>query len=77
MYGATGVAGPDGGTPERPVGLAYVGVCLGGRTAVHRLNLHGDRARIRDRSAKYALNLARLALLKGVRALAADPAGAK
>ena len=73
----TGVAGPTGGTPQKPVGLVYVGVCLKGRAAVHRLEMRGDRARIRDRSAKYALNMARLALLRGVEALAAAPAAVR
>ena len=73
----TGVAGPTGGTPDKPVGLVYVGVCLKGRAAVHRLEMRGDRTRIRDRSAKYALNMARLALLRGVEALAAAPAAVK
>ncbi len=73
----TGIAGPTGGSERKPVGLVYVGVCHGGRTAVHRLELRGDRARVRDRSAKYALNLSRLALLRGVEALARTPAGVR
>jgi len=73
----TGIAGPDGATPEKPLGLVYVGVCLRGRTAVRRLNLRGDRARIRDRCAKHALNLARLALREGVEALADAAAGVR
>lgn len=73
----TGIAGPAGGSARKPVGLVYVGVCLEGRTAVHRLELRGDRARVRDRAAKYALNLARLALLRGVEALAQTPAGVR
>ncbi len=73
----TGIAGPTGGSTRKPVGLVYVGVCLDGRTAVHRLELRGDRARVRDRAAKYALNLARLALLRGVEALAETPAGVR
>ena len=73
----TGVAGPTGGSARKPVGLVYVGVCLDGRAAVHRLELAGDRARVRDRAAKYALNLARLALLRGVEAVAQTPAGVR
>ena len=61
---ATGVAGPSGGTPQKPVGLVYVGLSLDGRTTSHALQLRGDRWRIRDRAAKSALNLARLALLQ-------------
>lgn len=59
----TGVAGPGGGTPHKPAGLVYVGLSLDGRTTSHVFQLRGDRQRIRDRAAKNALNLARLALL--------------
>ena len=63
----TGIAGPTGGTDEKPVGLVYVGLCLNGETAVRELKLRGDRWRIKDRSAKYALNFARLALKNGLK----------
>ncbi|MBP3359315.1 MAG: competence/damage-inducible protein A [Clostridia bacterium] len=43
----TGIAGPDGGTPEKPVGLVFIAVCFGGRTEVRRLELNGDRDKIR------------------------------
>jgi nicotinamide-nucleotide amidase len=59
----TGIAGPTGGTEEKPVGLVHVGVCLHGRCRSHRLELKGDRWRVKDRAAKHALNFARLALL--------------
>ncbi len=59
----TGIAGPTGGSPQKPVGLVYVGLCVDGETEVHKLKLRGDRWRIRDRAAKSALNFARLALL--------------
>lgn len=65
----TGIAGPTGATAEKPVGLVYVAVALDGETAVARLDVRGDRARVRDRSARYALNMARLALLRGVNSL--------
>ncbi|HEX2506781.1 MAG TPA: competence/damage-inducible protein A [Miltoncostaeaceae bacterium] len=58
----TGVAGPGGGTPEKPVGLVYVGLAEadGVATAEHRLR--GDREAIRDRSAALALHALRIAL---------------
>ncbi len=69
----TGIAGPTGGSPQKPVGLVFLGLCLEGRTRAKRLQLTGDRRRIRDRAAKHALNLARLALQE--RAGAPEAAG--
>ena len=48
--GITGIAGPDGGTDEKPVGLVYIGVCINGETTVKQLNLSGNRQRIRGRA---------------------------
>lgn len=61
----TGVAGPTGGTNEKPVGLVYIGLadCDG---AQHRRVMYSDRmsrTAIRDRSTKYALNWLRLRLM--------------
>ena len=63
----TGITGPSGGTPEKPVGLVYVGICLDGQTAAHELRLRGDRRRIKQHAARHALNAARLALLHRAR----------
>lgn len=46
----SGIAGPDGGTEEKPVGLVYVAVDIRGQIAVHRMILPGDRERIRFRA---------------------------
>lgn len=43
----TGVAGPDGGTKEKPVGLVYIGICINGKTTVRELRLNGNRNKIR------------------------------
>ena len=51
----TGVAGPDGGTEAKPVGLAYVGFAGSGDPEVRRLQLTGDRAAIREAAAHAAL----------------------
>lgn len=51
----TGIAGPDGGTPEKPVGLVYVAVAGADGTTVKQFHFHGDRQQIRIRSAKNAL----------------------
>jgi nicotinamide-nucleotide amidase len=55
----SGVAGPDGGTPDKPVGLVYV-ACAGPRRTkvVHGL-YPGDRASVRDYSVSAALHLLR------------------
>ncbi|HTN53076.1 MAG TPA: competence/damage-inducible protein A [Anaeromyxobacter sp.] len=60
--GVTGIAGPTGGTPEKPVGTVHLALAgPGGTSAVARL-YRGDRERIRRQAAYEALNLLRLAL---------------
>lgn len=51
----TGVAGPGGGTPEKPVGLVYVAIADQNDTQVFRLQLRGSRAQIRLRTCKQVL----------------------
>ncbi|MBQ4329504.1 MAG: nicotinamide-nucleotide amidohydrolase family protein [Lentisphaeria bacterium] len=53
----TGIAGPGGGTPEKPVGLVYIAACVNGLTAVKELRLHGSRKMIRERAAANAFYL--------------------
>ena len=53
----TGIAGPDGGTPEKPVGLVYISACVNGKTAVEELHLRGGRRAIRERAVEKALTL--------------------
>ncbi len=57
--GITGVAGPDGGTPEKPVGLVWIAVDLDGRVATYGGRFIGDRAEIRFRATQTALNMIR------------------
>ena len=57
---ATGLAGPDGGTPEKPVGTVYVGIATAQGTTVLPLRLTGDRLRIRTLTMKHAMNAVRL-----------------
>ena len=52
----TGVAGPDGGTEEKPVGTVYVGLCINGETKARRFNFFGDRERVRRRTVLEALD---------------------
>jgi nicotinamide-nucleotide amidase len=54
----TGIAGPDGGTPTKPVGLVYVALAGPDGVRVEELRLSGDRAQIRAASAAAALGLA-------------------
>jgi PncC family amidohydrolase len=51
----TGIAGPDGGTPEKPVGLVYIGCCVKDKVKVMKYQFTGDRAQIRDTAAREAL----------------------
>jgi len=55
----SGVAGPDGGTPQKPVGLVYVACSGPRRTKVVRGFYPGDRASVRDYSVSAALHLLR------------------
>ena len=59
----TGIAGPGGGTPEKPVGTVFVGLSGPFGEKWERLNLSGDRTHIREVTCLYAMNLLRLALL--------------
>jgi len=53
----TGIAGPDGGSPEKPVGLTYIGVSDERGTDVRRFTWAGDRAVNRHESARAVLEL--------------------
>lgn len=53
----TGIAGPGGGTPEKPVGLVYIGCHVNGKTVVKRCFYGGDRDNVRHIAAKEALEL--------------------
>jgi|ERR1043166_2200752 PncC family amidohydrolase len=47
----TGIAGPDGGSAEKPVGLVYIGLSTGKHTEVRKFQFQGDRSEIRRQSA--------------------------
>lgn len=59
----TGIAGPEGGTSDKPVGLVYIGVYVNGKTTVSKYILSGNREEIRFRATKNAINDLRLRLL--------------
>jgi nicotinamide-nucleotide amidase len=60
--GITGIAGPGGGTPEKPVGTVHLALAGPGGTEAVARRYTGDRGRIRRQAAFEALNLLRLAL---------------
>ena len=62
--GITGIAGPDGGSPEKPVGLVYIAVCAGGKTKVEECHFTGNRAEIRQDACQAALRMVRDYLLE-------------
>lgn len=60
----TGIAGPDGGTPDKPVGLVYIACSVCGRLTVKEHHFNGDRQKIRNNTVTAALNLMRQSLLE-------------
>ena len=59
----TGIAGPGGGTPEKPVGLVYMGCCVNGKTIVQEYQFRGSRTKIREQAVVKALTLLRSCIL--------------
>ena len=59
----SGIAGPDGGTPDKPVGTVCFGLAHAGGVLTRTFGMFGDRDMVRDRSAKMALTMLRFHLL--------------
>jgi len=75
--GITGIAGPGGGTPEKPVGLVCFSVAgPDGARITRSTNLPGGRADIRDRSTTVAMHLVRRLLVEGADAVASPASDA-
>jgi nicotinamide-nucleotide amidase len=62
--GITGIAGPDGGTPEKPVGLVFIALQGAVGDRVRRCHFPGDRPRIRRQAVQAALEMLRRGLLE-------------
>ena len=62
ILAVTGIAGPGGGTEEKPVGLVYIACCIDGEVWVEEYHFNGDRQKIRDITVKRALDLLRRCL---------------
>ncbi len=62
----SGIAGPGGGTPEKPVGTVCIAVCFAGDTVSHTFHFSGDRAGVIDKASHEALSMALRCLEKTV-----------
>jgi PncC family amidohydrolase len=63
--GTTGIAGPEGGSPEKPVGTVFVGIVAGTVRISSRLSLRGDRKAVRRETVAFTLK-ALIAAAEGV-----------
>ena len=63
--GITGIAGPEGGTDKKPVGLVYIGCYVRGDVRVKRYLFSGSRGKIRESSVAAALTFIRKEILEG------------
>ncbi len=59
----TGIAGPEGGSQQKPVGTVFIGVTIDEKTNVQKFQFSGSRERIQKFSINFALNLLRKVLL--------------
>ncbi|MBL8024061.1 MAG: competence/damage-inducible protein A [Elusimicrobia bacterium] len=64
VLSVTGIAGPLGGTPTKPVGRVYIGLAGSGGTRVWEKNFIGDRTFVQQQSALWALDFLRRELLR-------------
>jgi PncC family amidohydrolase len=64
--GVTGIAGPGGGTAEKPVGMVCIAAVVGGDERVKTYQFLGGREMIKFQAAQSALNMVRLLLIGGL-----------
>jgi nicotinamide-nucleotide amidase len=62
--GITGIAGPDGGTPEKPVGTVCIAVLFDGDKRVRTFPFFGGREMVKFQATQAAMNMLRLLLLR-------------
>ncbi len=62
----TGIAGPGGGTPEKPVGLVYIACCYHDNITVNEYHFKGEREKVRENTVVRALTLLRNAFWRTV-----------
>lgn len=60
----TGIAGPDGGTKEKPVGTVYIACAVKGKTVVKKYQFSGNRSKVREATVSEALVLMRSCILE-------------
>ena len=61
--GITGIAGPSGGSPEKPVGLVYIALATEATVACQKFQFGGDRERVRFWASQTALDMVRRSLI--------------
>ena len=64
----TGIAGPDGGDDEKPVGLVFIGCYMNDRVTVEEHRFQGDRTAVRTQAVQSALRLLRATILENTKA---------
>lgn len=63
----TGIAGPDGGTGDKPVGLVYIGCYVMGKVTVKKYQFSGNRNKVRESTVAAALTLLRKCVMEGTK----------
>ena len=68
----TGIAGPDGGTKTKPVGLVYIACYVKGKVTVEKYQFKGNRSKVRESAVSSALGLTRRCILEYFSKVSAD-----